>query len=159
MIRAPRSPAPPALRSEATAGVPAGFKGRRQQPEVGGRRTAVRDQRTEGGSQSEFNATPPSRERETPRRNGSTAQLSLMVPLGVQDAKDNDAVVKLVGKTAGEQTTKPTVVNRTAFRVFFQHTDGLMDFRQEFITQTPALGFIPQPAFACVRFGIGPNDD
>ncbi len=73
-----------------------------------------------------------------------------MIALGVQDAKDNDAVAfetveKFVRKTAGEQTTKATVVNRAALRVYLQHSDGAANFFQQFLTQTRPLGFIPQP--------------
>jgi hypothetical protein len=76
-----------------------------------------------------------------------------MFPFRVQDAKDNDAVAfdpieKFVGKPAREQPTKITIIKWLVFGAGFQTADGRAYFNQQFVAQTRALGFIPQPRFA-----------
>jgi len=66
----------------------------------------------------------------------------------MQDAKDDDtvafdAIEKFVGKTAGEQPAKITVIKRTAFGIGFQQAHRAANLIQQFIAQACALAFIP----------------
>jgi hypothetical protein len=83
-----------------------------------------------------------------PRDAPVNSKLPLMFPFRMQNAKDNDApafdaIEKFVGKPAREQPAKVTVIKRPAFWVGFQQSHRAVDFIQQFIAQTGALGFIP----------------
>lgn len=87
-----------------------------------------------------------------------------MFPFRVQNAEDNHAVVfnpikNFVWKSPRQQTAEASIINWPPFGVGFQQLSRGANFRQQFVTQTGALRFIPRPRFPQIRFSVWPNEN